>query len=45
LLHVAFKLAARMGPRYTDALVANQAIIARHVQENLLLRHIQPIFG
>lgn len=45
LIHVAFKVAARMGARYTDALVANEAIIARNVTENLLERHLKPIFG
>jgi hypothetical protein len=45
LLHVSFKLAAKMGSRYTGALVANQAIIERNVKENLWERHIQPIFG
>jgi hypothetical protein len=45
LLHVSFKLAAKMGLRYTEALVANQAIIERNVKENLWERHIQPIFG
>jgi hypothetical protein len=34
-----------MKTRYTDALVANEAIIARNVTHNLLERHIKPIFG
>ena len=45
LLHVAFKLAAKMGARYTDALKANHEIIGRNVTENVLDRHIKPIFG
>jgi hypothetical protein len=45
LLHVSFKLAAKMGSRYTGALVANQSIIERNVKENLWERHIQPILG
>ena len=45
LLHVAFKLAAKMGKRYTDALKANHEIIGRNVTENVLNRHILPIFG
>lgn len=45
LLHVSFKLAAKMGLRYTEALVANQAIIERNVKTNLWERHLQPIFG
>ncbi len=44
LLHVGFKIAAKMGPRYTDALVANEAVIAQNVTANLFERHIRPIF-
>ena len=45
LIHVGFKVAAKMGARYLDALKANEAIIARNVTGNLLDRHIKPIFG
>lgn len=45
LIHVGFKVAAEMGARYTGALEANEEIIARNVTENLLERHIKPIFG
>ncbi len=45
LLHVAFKVAAELGERYTDALKANAEIVGRNVTENLLERHIKPIFG
>jgi hypothetical protein len=45
LIHVGFKVAAEMGERYTNALQANEAIIARNVTHNLFERHIQPIFG
>lgn len=45
LIHVAFKVAAEMGSRYTDALKANEAIIARNVTENLFERHMKPILG
>ena len=44
-IHVSFKIAAEMGPRYLDALAANQAVIARNVTGNLFARHIVPIFG
>ena len=44
LLHVGFKVAAKMGSRYTEALVANEAVIARNVTGNLFDRHIRPIF-
>lgn len=44
LLHVGFKVAARMGPRYLDLLEANQQVIAKNVTENLFSRHIAPVF-
>ena len=45
LLHVGFKVAAGMGQRFTGALEANEGIVARHVTENLLNRHLLPILG
>ena len=45
LIHVGFKIAAKMGSRYTDALKAHEAIIARNVTHNLFARHVKPIFG
>jgi hypothetical protein len=45
LVHVGFKVAAQMGSRYTDALKANRGIVGRNVTENLLERHILPLFG
>jgi tagaturonate epimerase len=45
LIHVGFKIAAEMGDRYTNALKANEAIIARNVTGNLYERHLLPIFG
>ena len=44
LLHVGFKVAARMGSRYLELLEANEAVIARNVMENLFQRHIAPVF-
>ena len=44
LLHVGFKVAAKMGPRYLNLLEANEAVIARNVTENLFDRHIAPVF-
>lgn len=44
LLHVGFKVAAKMGPRYLSALEANEDVIAKNVTENLFERHIKPIF-
>jgi tagaturonate epimerase len=44
LLHVGFKVAAKMGPRYIELLEANEAVIAKNVTENLYDRHIVPVF-
>ncbi len=45
LLHVGYKIAADMGTRYDEALTTYQESIARNVTENLLTRHIKPIFS
>ena len=44
LLHVGFKVAAKMGPRYLTALEENEEHVARNVTTNLFERHIKPIF-
>ncbi len=44
LLHVGFKVAAEMGPTYLQALEANAGVIGRLVTENLLEKHIKPVF-
>lgn len=44
LLHVGFKVAAKMGPRYLGLLEANEPVIARNVTQNLYDRHIVPVF-
>ncbi len=44
LLHVGFKVAAGMGPRYLDLLKAHEAVIAKNVTANLFDRHIAPLF-
>ncbi len=44
LLHVGFKIAAKMGPRYLEALEANEAMVAKNVTANLWERHIKPVF-
>jgi tagaturonate epimerase len=44
LLHVGFKVAAKMGDRYLDALEANEEVVARNVTTNLFDRHIKPLF-
>jgi tagaturonate epimerase len=44
LLHVGFKVAAKMGPRYIKALRENEDIVAKNVTANLFERHIKPVF-
>jgi len=44
LLHVGFKVAAKMGDRYLKALDANEDVVARNVTTNLFERHIKPLF-
>ena len=44
LLHVGYKVAAEMGARYLDALAADRAHVERNVTENLLERHLKPLF-
>lgn len=44
LLHVGFKVAAKMGRKYLDALEANEEVVARNVTTNLFERHIKPVF-
>lgn len=44
LLHVAYKIAAELGPRFTDALDAYESTIAQQVTTNLYERHLRPLF-
>ncbi len=44
LLHVGFKIAAKIGDRYLQALDEHRETIARNVTENLFERHIRPLF-
>jgi hypothetical protein len=44
LLHVGYKIAAKMGTRYLDMLEACEESISRNVTTNLYERHIRPIF-
>ena len=43
LLHVGYKVAAEMGPRFTEALEKHEAIIAENVTANIYDRHIRPL--
>jgi hypothetical protein len=44
LLHVGYKVAAKMGNRYLEMLNACEATVARNVTENLYERHLKPLF-
>jgi len=44
LLHIAFKLAAKEGARYTDLLKANADVVGKNVTENLYDRHFKRLF-
>jgi hypothetical protein len=44
LLHVAYKIAAKLGRRYLSMLATCEICIARNVTTNLYERHIRPLF-
>jgi hypothetical protein len=44
LIHVGYKMAAKMGDRYLNAMTKFEPVIAKNVRDNLLARHIKPIF-
>jgi tagaturonate epimerase len=44
LLHVGYKIAAKMGDRYLDALKQNEKFVSKNVTENLYQRHLRPLF-
>ena len=44
LLHVGYKVAAKMGERYLKMLEACEPAVARNVTENLYERHLRPLF-
>ncbi|MGC4006725.1 MAG: tagaturonate epimerase family protein [Pirellulales bacterium] len=44
LIHVGYKVAAQMGDRYLSLLKKYEDVIAKNVTENLLERHIRPLF-
>ncbi len=43
LLHVGFKIAAKKGERYLNALKKHEAVIAKNVTGNLFERHMKPL--
>jgi len=44
MLHIAFKIAAEMGARYTSTLDNNEASVSASVTGNILNRHLKPLF-
>lgn len=44
LLHVGYKIAAKMGDKYLDMLRSCEQAIAKNVTENLYDRHLKPVF-
>jgi len=44
LLHVSYKIAAEMGDRFLDAVSAAESHIAPEVRNNILIRHVEPLF-
>ena len=44
LIHVGYKVAAKLGDRYLEALEANEASVAKNVTHNLIERHVRPLF-
>lgn len=44
LLHIGFKIAAKMGARYLNLVSEARDVIAKNVTENLFQRHIKPLF-
>ncbi len=44
LLHVGFKIAAKKGVRYLNALKKHEAFVSKNVTENLYERHLKPLF-
>jgi hypothetical protein len=44
LMHVAFKIAAKVGPRYIAMLERHGELVAENVTRNLFDRHIWPVF-
>lgn len=44
LIHVGYKVAAEMGERYLRAVEANAPVVGRRVTDNLLRKHLKPLF-
>ena len=44
MLHLSYKIAARMGDRFINALEQHEPTIAQQVTENIFDRHLKPVF-
>ena len=44
LIHVGYKVAAKLGDRYLEALETHEASVAKNVTLNLYERHLKPLF-
>jgi len=44
LIHVGYKIAAKRGNRYLDALEAHETSVTKNVTHNLYERHLKPLF-
>ena len=44
MVHISFKLAAEKGPHYLALLKSNRSSIESHVSDNILKRHVEPLF-
>lgn len=44
LIHVGYKVAAKMGQRYLEMLEACETTVGKNVTENLFERHLKPLF-
>jgi tagaturonate epimerase len=44
LIHISFRVAAEMGARFTDLLKRHREVIESHVTNNVLHRHVEPLF-
>lgn len=44
LIHVGYKVAAELGPRYLGALEKHAAVVGKRVTDNLFDKHMRPLF-
>ena len=45
LFHIAYKIAAEMGPYFTSSIQKYEEIIEQHVTNNIYDKHIKPLFS